>query len=246
MLSTTDRSAQRGQTIVIFALALLALMSFAALAFDVGQMLIDRRSQQDAADAAALAGARFLVDPANPSTSAPCSSKTAPSYCAQAVAAALSTAFANHYGDGSSDGVPANGSTVTVKIPPGPESAFAGQPGYIEVSISSNRPSVVGAVLGFFNHRVSDIGTAANRNGATLDASLLALNPTMCQSAQFNGSGSGSGVSVAGNIQVDSNCSGSNAAHSAFSAGGNSSVTVTAPGGSIDVVGSPYGRAAEL
>jgi uncharacterized membrane protein len=33
----------------------------AALAFDVGMMLVERRDEQDAADAAALAGARYVL-----------------------------------------------------------------------------------------------------------------------------------------------------------------------------------------
>jgi hypothetical protein len=45
---------------VIFALTMVTLMIFAALAFDTGSMLLERRDQQNAADAAALAGARYL------------------------------------------------------------------------------------------------------------------------------------------------------------------------------------------
>ena len=40
--------------------------SMAALAFDVGMMLVERRDQQNAADAAALAGARFVLDRLRP------------------------------------------------------------------------------------------------------------------------------------------------------------------------------------
>lgn len=39
---------------------MVTLMIFAALAFDTGSMLLERRDQQNAADAAALAGARYL------------------------------------------------------------------------------------------------------------------------------------------------------------------------------------------
>jgi hypothetical protein len=60
--STTDPGRERGQVLVIFALVLVTLMIFAALAFDTGMMLVERRDQQNAADAAALAGARFLPD----------------------------------------------------------------------------------------------------------------------------------------------------------------------------------------
>lgn len=60
MSSTTEREKQRGQVLVIFALTLIVLFLFAALAFDTGMVLLERRDQQNAADAAALAGSRYL------------------------------------------------------------------------------------------------------------------------------------------------------------------------------------------
>jgi Flp pilus assembly protein TadG len=54
---------QRGQVLVLFAGALIGLMAVAALVFDVGQNLLDWRSQRDAADASALAGARYINEP---------------------------------------------------------------------------------------------------------------------------------------------------------------------------------------
>jgi Flp pilus assembly protein TadG len=81
--STTDPRRERGQVLVIFALVLVTLMIFAALAFDTGMMLVERRDQQNAADAAALAGARFL-----------------PGSTADAEAAARSVATANGFTEG--------------------------------------------------------------------------------------------------------------------------------------------------
>ena len=46
---------------MLFAGGLVALLLMAALAFDVGMMLVERRDQQNAADAAALAGARYVL-----------------------------------------------------------------------------------------------------------------------------------------------------------------------------------------
>jgi hypothetical protein len=92
--STTDPGRERGQVLVIFALILVTLMIFAALAFDTGMMLVERRDQQDAADAAALAGARYL--PGDPDT---------------AEAAAISIAKANGFEDG------VDNATVDVNIP---------------------------------------------------------------------------------------------------------------------------------
>lgn len=48
-----------GQVIVLVALGLVALLGFTALAVDMGMAYADRRQAQNAADAAALAGARY-------------------------------------------------------------------------------------------------------------------------------------------------------------------------------------------
>ncbi len=53
---------ERGQTLVILALGITALMLMVGLAIDVGQAYNDRRDMQTAADAAALAGAQQLCD----------------------------------------------------------------------------------------------------------------------------------------------------------------------------------------
>ena len=56
-----SRRDERGQTLAIFAFGLIGILAVAALVFDVGQNLFDRRKQQDVADSAALAAARWLT-----------------------------------------------------------------------------------------------------------------------------------------------------------------------------------------
>ena len=51
---------QRGVVFILVAIALLVLLAFAALALDVGNVLVVRNELQDIADGAALAGARTL------------------------------------------------------------------------------------------------------------------------------------------------------------------------------------------
>ena len=60
MSSTTDRN--KGQALPIFVIALTAVLLAAALAFDTGDVLLEKRDEQNAADAAALHGARYLAD----------------------------------------------------------------------------------------------------------------------------------------------------------------------------------------
>ena len=52
---------ERGQAIVLIALALVALIAVTGLALDGGRLYQSRRQAQNAADAAALAGARLLI-----------------------------------------------------------------------------------------------------------------------------------------------------------------------------------------
>ncbi len=65
----TDRhTSERGQVLVVAVMALGVLMGMVALVTDAGALLHERRSLQNAADAAALAGAKEL--PANPELAA--------------------------------------------------------------------------------------------------------------------------------------------------------------------------------
>ena len=57
-----QRTSERGQTLVILALVITVLMLMAGLAIDVGMAYNERRDLQNAADAAALAGAQALCD----------------------------------------------------------------------------------------------------------------------------------------------------------------------------------------
>ncbi len=59
--SHVRRSAARGQVLIIFALASLALIGFVALSVDAGFLLAERRQAQNAADAGALAAATDVL-----------------------------------------------------------------------------------------------------------------------------------------------------------------------------------------
>lgn len=198
MSSTTDPNRRdRGQTLVIFTLFLIVLLAIGALVFDVGQSLSERRSRQDVADAAALAGARYL-----------------PVSQAKAEQAAIDLAKQNGYEDG------VNGMTVTVSVPPGPETKFAGLPGYIEVQISGSRAASFSGVIGITEWKVGALAVAANQAGVAAPYAMLALDPTACKSAKFSGNGD---LDVSGSIQVNSECE-----PNALNVSGKTSVTVAA------------------
>lgn len=190
MSSTTDRSPQRGQILVLFAGGLVALFLVAALAFDVGMMLLERRDQQNAADAAALAGARYVLTSANYSNTCAAAAGNA------AAQAACQLALANEFGDD------ANGNeTVTVYIPP-IHGTYAGLPGFVEVQIQSTRASIFAGVMGRGAWPVGVYAVAANQQGITFPFGMLALSPTECKAIQIAGSGV---VNSAGNIHSNSN-----------------------------------------
>jgi len=61
-MGTSGRDGEHGQVLVLFTLALVALLGFAGLALDGGSAYAQRRQQQTAADLAALAGANdYLI-----------------------------------------------------------------------------------------------------------------------------------------------------------------------------------------
>jgi len=65
----TNRRHERGQIIVIFALALIAMIAMVGLILDGGAAFAHRRDEQTASDLAALAGANaFLVNYDQPLT----------------------------------------------------------------------------------------------------------------------------------------------------------------------------------
>jgi Flp pilus assembly protein TadG len=179
---------EAGQTLVLFALAIVVLLGIAALVFDAGQSFVDRRKEQDAADAAALAAARYL---------ATCPSPQSVANCPAAVSAAVALATSQGYTDG------VNGATVAVKIPPGTETQFAGAPDTVEVNITASRGSIFAGVFGVARQSTGALGVAQNSSGYSLPYSLLALDPTSCGTNKITGTG---GVTVGGTVHIDSNC----------------------------------------
>jgi Flp pilus assembly protein TadG len=192
--STTDREGRRGQILVLFAGGLVLIFLVSALVFDVGQNLLDRRTEQNAADAAALAGARHL--PAGYTYHGACAA--APSSM-PAVTTACDVAAANGFVDG------AGNKTVRVDIPPIAPSTKAGLAGHVEVTIGSTRPSFFHGVVGVTVQRTGAMGVATNGTDIPLPYSLLALDPTGCAQNKINGS-PGTAVTTNGTVHIDSNC----------------------------------------
>lgn len=197
MSSTTSRRGREtGQVLVLFAGGLIAFLAIAALVFDVGQNLLDRRTEQNVSDAAALAGARY-VHGAGYTYHGGCAS--APGGM-PAVNKACEVAVQSGYVDG------VGGRTVRVDLPPIAPSTFSGLPGYVEVTIGTTRPSFFAGILGLTTQRTGALGVATNKSDIALPYSLLALDPHGCGTNKITGS-PGTLVSTNGTVHVDSDCS---------------------------------------
>lgn len=205
-----SRADERGQVLVLFAGGLVALLLVCALAFDVGSMLVQRRDEQNAADAAALAGARYvLTDPV------------------AAEAAAREIALMNGYDDADPNEV------VSVHIP-AIHGRFVGFPGFIEVEVGSTRPSIFGGVIGRGEWPTGAMAVATNSQNLTFPFSMVALNPTACKAIAVSGGGV---VEAYANIQSNSNGSACAGDPIGFSRTGGSTINVVAPDATCRVVG---------
>lgn len=218
MSSTTDRSPERGQVLVLFAGGLVALFLVAALAFDVGSMLLERRTEQNVADAAALAGARYVQASANFASTCAGTGSNAAAIAACDVAKKNNASLAN--GD------------IRVNIPP-VNGAYRAVPGVIQVRIDTNRGSIFGGIIGKAAWAVGVNAVAADQHGVSYGFGMLALDPTGCKAILVSGSGV---VSSAGNIQANSD--GSECGGIGFSRTGGGTVDVTAPSATCRSAGS--------
>ena len=174
MSSTTEPTSAKGQVLVLFAGSLVVIFLIAALAFDVGMTLLERRDQQNAADAAALAGARYVRTSANFNGSCAAAGTNA------AVIAACDMALANDFNDA------ATNQNVFVRIPP-VSGEFRSLPGHIQVDIDASRGSIFAGVIGIKNWAVGATAVAANQPGVHYSFGMIALDPYACKAIQISG-----------------------------------------------------------
>jgi hypothetical protein len=207
--STTRRRDERGQVLAIFAGAASVIMLIAALAFDTGTVLVEKRDQQNAADAAALAGARFL-----------------PGNTTSAVARAAEIADLNGFVDG------AGTTDVDIEVGSWSGTTFStGGTNAIRVKIGTTRSSVFAGVVGKTSWDVGSHAVAVNQTGSSGPFAMLALHPTACRAMVVEGSGV---VATSGNIQVNSSC---NTGDRAFRVAGTGTLDLVGTGIGCNVVG---------
>ncbi len=215
----------RGQVLIIVAFGLFVLIAVAAIVVDLGFSWMLHREEQNAADPASLAAARWIPDmketgdqtygPLDPGQ------RTPPGLMWQeACAVARQNGFfaAATSNDGcvsANDGDRA--AILTVNWPPVGSGAgdFAGGQDYVQVVISAEHPSFFGRLFGQTTATVTTSAVAANANGDSNPYALVALDPgNYCGAGKISGSGHTTEfkVSVGGDVHVNSTCGSSETA----------------------------------
>jgi Flp pilus assembly protein TadG len=187
---------EEGQAVVLFAIMMLALLFAVGLAIDAGQLYSAKRTEQEAADAAAFAGAVVLYQQGTG---------------AQAIAAARTDALTNGYvsGGGCTSSTPgscydaATQTTVSVYWPP-ISGSYIGNIKHVEVSITRQvKTSLVPAEAAFNPVRARGVaGSEPLNNGYA----IMALDRGNTCSA-FEASSNGDLHLTGGGILVNSTCS---------------------------------------
>ena len=180
-------ASERGQVMVLICVSLVALMGMIGVVADFSFMQHQRNMMQTAADSAAMAGAQEL------------------SYGDQ-VAAGKADAASNGYTDGASS------VSVAINSPPtsGPN---AGNPAYVEATVSKPEPTFFLRVLGFSTMTVSTRAVAYEGNGPNC---IYVTDPSASGAMTTNGnvdvqsscgllvdSSSSSGMTAIGNVTIN-------------------------------------------
>jgi Putative Flp pilus-assembly TadE/G-like len=149
------RKSEAGQVLFTTAASLVVLMGFAGLAIDMGVLRYDKRIQQTAADAAAIAGANDLTDGQGAAT-----------------VGAKDASATNGFTDGK------NNVTVTVNNPPlsGPHAGgTTNAADYVEVLVKAVQPTFFMRVLGINNETITARAVATSAGGGANSGCLYTL-----------------------------------------------------------------------
>ena len=160
-----NRRDESGQTLILFVLALGVLLGMAAMTIDVGLAYVARRDMQNAADAAALAGADAILEGQS---------------SVLAANAARDLALQNGYDNAAAD------VTVTINVPPtsGPH---LGDSDFIEVFIAHPIDTILASAVGKTTPFDVSARAVAGIDRTPKPYSIITLSQTACQSMQFNG-----------------------------------------------------------
>ncbi len=202
--------AERGQILLVTAFSLLVLMAIAALVLDLGFSWMLHRKEQNAADPASIAAARWLRDPNTGDQVDPASVQ------AEMNADACFYAQENGFFDGDAGCTAALASgDLQVHSPP-ISGDYAGQPGRVQVTIHATHPTFFARLWGQSEAAVTTSAVAKNDAGTGNSATLVALKMD-CSGGSAGTVTGGGDVSIfpvvpgdpGGYVYVNSPCGGS-------------------------------------
>jgi hypothetical protein len=178
---TATPHTERGQVLIITALALIVLFGIAAIVVDLGFSWMLRRQEQNAVDPAAIAAARYLKNDLGQAT------------WNQGAAEADACFYARENGFFEDDpGCPAALASGALQVHSPPISGpYSGTPGHVQVIISASHPSFFSPILMGGAPIVTTGAVAANTTGNSNSSSLVALQ-TECEggaAGNINGGG---------------------------------------------------------
>jgi hypothetical protein len=175
MESAMKNKNEAGQALIFTAAALVVLMGFAGLAIDMGVMRHDKRLQQTAADAAAIAGASNL---------------SFGGIAAGAQDAASRVGYTDNGGGQVSNCTGAAVGTVCVEVNPGPKTGpHQGNPNYVEVLVADVHPTYFMKILGINSQTITARAVAANLGDGAGNGCIYTLNPSASRIEGISGSG---------------------------------------------------------
>src|SRR2546428_3696694 len=193
MLDPHPKKQQRGQMVVILALAIVPLIGIVSLAVDAGRAFVDARALQNAVDGAALAGAQDIDSSPqavgtsyNPSkarmeamvflarnlgildqlSSGSCGSVSLTPNYNSVPASYGSDVSASNCSPAGGAGVRIGAYQIAIYQPPSADSVNAGNPYAIEIEVTDNVPTTLARVLGFTSlpvHQRAVAGTTSGR-----------------------------------------------------------------------------------
>lgn len=221
MRARNNGQGQRGQALVLFALALTAMLIMSTLLFDGAQSLVLRRRLQGAVDSAAVAAAN-LVQTGSPRGCSGAGTTTPRGFVKQAALDSLAVNMAGY-----------TLTSTTVTCPSGNFDSA------VSVAVVAASPAFFGGILGMSGTTVSASGVAVNGQISNTKFAVVELNPYHagwakdgCPSVLFSG---GPTVTFDGSMQVDSACPAN--LNGALSTNGNSATLTFNNGSDARLVG---------
>lgn len=170
--------AHRGQAVIIVAMSMVVLLGIAALVIDLGTSWMLRRHEQNAADPAAIAAARYIEDGDRDAM------ETAACFYVQ------QNGFFEDDPGCATAMAPANKNLEVLWPPSGPHAGiFAGRSEMVLVVVREEHPSFFGRILGQSEATVATGAVAARETVSANSNSLVALRPDGCASGKTHGNG---------------------------------------------------------